>query len=364
MVAVDEFSRLIAGIYAAAVTPQGWELALRDIHRAMGGTFATLVTGDHAVWSILDSTLPDTARESYSAYYHRLDYGIDAVAQGDIGAIRTGSELIDKDTEFYSDWLQPNGIGDGLLVRLTGGCRPQCFVVGAPPRTAAFETPDRIALLSGLIGHLRQALEMQARLGALASDSLRLAGALEVVRHGLLIVAPECLVINLNSPAERILRAADGLTFHAARVAALNVRSDRELSHAVHDAIFGAHSEVRTGRSFACPRPSGKHPYVLHVIPAHRCGGDAPADPTALVIIVDPEDDPAPPGPMLRRLYDLTSAEAEIALRVLHGAEPKQIADEMSIALATVRTHLQHVFEKTGTHRQSELVRLLLLLGP
>jgi DNA-binding CsgD family transcriptional regulator len=180
-----------------------------------------------------------------------------------------------------------------------------------------------------------------------------------------LIVAPECLVINLNSPAERILRAADGLTFHAARVAALNVQSDRELSRAVHNAIFGAHSEVRTGRSFACPRPSGKHPYVLHVIPSHRCGGDAPLEgPTALVIIVDPEYDPAPAGAMLRRLYGLTSAEAEIALRVLHGAEPKQIADEMSITLATVRTHLQHVFEKTDTDRQSELVRLLLLLGP
>ena len=28
--------------------------------------------------------------------------------------------------------------------------------------------------------------------------------------------------------------------------------------------------------------------------------------------------------------------------------------------MATVKTHLQHVFDKTDTHRQAELVRLLL----
>ena len=37
MVTVEDFSRLVSGIYAAAVTPQHWEPAIRDIHRTMGG---------------------------------------------------------------------------------------------------------------------------------------------------------------------------------------------------------------------------------------------------------------------------------------------------------------------------------------
>jgi DNA-binding CsgD family transcriptional regulator len=32
------------------------------------------------------------------------------------------------------------------------------------------------------------------------------------------------------------------------------------------------------------------------------------------------------------------------------------------VTLSTARTHLQSVFEKTGTHRQAELVRLLIEL--
>ena len=44
MVTVDEFSRLVSGIYAAAAAPQRWERALRDIHRTMGGTGGALLT--------------------------------------------------------------------------------------------------------------------------------------------------------------------------------------------------------------------------------------------------------------------------------------------------------------------------------
>jgi DNA-binding CsgD family transcriptional regulator len=84
------------------------------------------------------------------------------------------------------------------------------------------------------------------------------------------------------------------------------------------------------------------------------------ASPTALVLIVDPEKEPEPELQALRRLYGLTSTEAEIALRVLDGAGLGPIAEELSVSLATVRTHLQHVFDKTHTHRQAELVRLLL----
>jgi hypothetical protein len=39
----------------------------------MGGTFSTLVTSDYTVWSILNSTLPHTARDSYEAYFEKTD---------------------------------------------------------------------------------------------------------------------------------------------------------------------------------------------------------------------------------------------------------------------------------------------------
>lgn len=56
----------------------------------------------------------------------------------------------------------------------------------------------------------------------------------------------------------------------------------------------------------------------------------------------------------------LAESAGEAALRVLDGTGLVPIAEELSISVSTVRTHLKHVFEKTDTHRQAELVRLLL----
>ena len=66
----------------------------------------------------------------------------------------------------------------------------------------------------------------------------------------------------------------------------------------------------------------------------------------------------------MRRLYGLTMTEADVAVRIARGADLQEISDELSVSIATVRKHLQHVFDKTDTHRQAELVRLLLTLRP
>jgi DNA-binding CsgD family transcriptional regulator len=60
----------------------------------------------------------------------------------------------------------------------------------------------------------------------------------------------------------------------------------------------------------------------------------------------------------------LTATEAEVALRISRGISLKQISDELSVSYETIRTHVQHVFDKTDTHRQGELVRLLLAHRP
>jgi DNA-binding CsgD family transcriptional regulator len=137
-------------------------------------------------------------------------------------------------------------------------------------------------------------------------------------------------------------------------------RTDGALSHIVHQAFSSGRSDVATGGCLAVPRPSGRRPYLVRVIPLAPEVSAGVVSPTALIVIVDPEKEPEPELQALRRLYGLTSTEAEIALRVLDGTGLGPIADELSVSLATVRTHLQHVFDKTDTHRQAELVRLLL----
>lgn len=172
-------------------------------------------------------------------------------------------------------------------------------------------------------------------------------------------------MIHLNSAAERILRADDGMHVRSGHIAATSTQADRKLCRALHAALVDADPEIRSGQSFTCERPSGTRPYVIHVLPLRHVGvNDASTNTTALVLIIDPEQEPETAAALLRWLYGLTNAESQVALRILRGADLKQISEELSVSLPTVRTHLQHVFDKTDTHRQAELVRLLLVLSP
>ncbi|WP_235624381.1 MULTISPECIES: helix-turn-helix transcriptional regulator [Mycolicibacterium] len=364
MFTVEGFSRLVAGIYAAAIAPQHWESTIRDIGRTIGGNGGALLSAEKSVWSIQNSILPAGAAASYAAYYHQLDAPMAAVEKGAVGTVRTGTELVIpiRQSEFYTDWLHPHELEDGLFIRLSRGSHPGCFLLHSSDRSEPFGTRERIRQFSGLVPHLQQALRAQGALENFAHEDADLHAALDSVDHGIVVVGPNAQVLNLNAEAEKALRGDDGLRITSGRLTAVNATTNRTLNRALHSALTGTSDNIRGGYSLTVQRPSDTRPFVLHILPLHR--HEEPDRRRALVVLVDPAHEPEPSTALLQRLYHLTRTEADIALRVAHGAEPKHIAEDLSISITTVRTHLHRVFDKTDTHRQVELVRLLLTLHP
>ena len=58
-------------------------------------------------------------------------------------------------------------------------------------------------------------------------------------------------------------------------------------------------------------------------------------------------------------LFDLTPAEAGLAGMLMIGRSVADAAGESSISVKSARTYLERIFQKTGTHRQSQLLALL-----
>jgi len=54
--------------------------------------------------------------------------------------------------------------------------------------------------------------------------------------------------------------------------------------------------------------------------------------------------------------YKLSSREAEVLVLLLEGYTNKEIGEKLFISYITVRTHVSHIFEKTGTSSRIELV--------
>ena len=65
---------------------------------------------------------------------------------------------------------------------------------------------------------------------------------------------------------------------------------------------------------------------------------------------------------LLRNLYRLTPTEARIADLIGQGKEIRDTALILGKTLEIARFHVKRVLAKTGTHRQAELVKLVLAL--
>jgi len=69
---------------------------------------------------------------------------------------------------------------------------------------------------------------------------------------------------------------------------------------------------------------------------------------------------PGPSAAILAKTFRLTPSEAKVACVIARGAPPDIAARELKISRETARNQLKSVFAKTGTHRQSELVAVLM----
>lgn len=363
MFAVDEFSQLIAGIYSAVLAPEQWNTSMAAIARAFDAHTASLVFSDNGSRLIKHAQMPLPAVQAYAAHYERLDHVLCAVEAGPVGAVRTGAELMwpYQHCEFQIDWARPNGLDDGLFVRLTNGPAVTSLAIASVKKSDRFDSPERLALIDCLSTHLQQALRMQGRLEDLDHRSGDLARASEAVSHGIVIVEGRRAVY-VNAAAERILCAGDGLRIDHGCIKAEARCAEAELERSIGRAAELDGCDI-WGGSFLCARASARRPYILHVLPIEPNPVAAQVG-RAMIIIVDPERQPEPPATLLRRLYGLTHSEAQVALLVLRGEGLAPIAEALSVSLNTVKTHLRHVFDKTGVHRQAELVRLLITLDP
>jgi len=84
----------------------------------------------------------------------------------------------------------------------------------------------------------------------------------------------------------------------------------------------------------------------------------------ALVVIARPRPGADHIARRMRRLHGLTHAEARVSAALTLGETVGQIAAAYGVRVSTVRAQIRSIFEKTGVHRQSDLVRLALTGAP
>jgi DNA-binding CsgD family transcriptional regulator len=62
---------------------------------------------------------------------------------------------------------------------------------------------------------------------------------------------------------------------------------------------------------------------------------------------------------VIRKTFKLTPSELRVLLAIVEVGGIPEVAASLGVADTTVRTHVTHLFAKTGTARQADLAKLV-----
>lgn len=233
--------------------------------------------------------------------------------------------------------------------------------LGDDPQVYQGCEPSVRRVMALLAPHFRTAKQVQMRLAEALPGRLALA-SLDRLAVAAFILSGGGAVYHLNASA-RTLLADDGCIrvansrFRLREPAALNTAFEAALRRATQN----------PPRSSLLPLPSGdKEVYEVTVSPLPGDEAALSACPVrlALVTIARPRPDAKRIVQRVRPLYGLTEAEARVMAALTLGATVDEITQAHGVRTSTVRAQVRSIFEKTGVHRQSDLVRLALTGAP
>ena len=160
-----------------------------------------------------------------------------------------------------------------------------------------------------------------------------------------------------------MLDEADGLLLANETLRAVYPAENRELQRLIKQAMSGptdgASPGVAEAISITRRAGRGKLGVVVRSVP-HAEWSEGNRRPAVALLIRDPERRNEVSRETVRRLFDLTPAEASLALALADGLTLDEAAERLKIRKNTARAHLRAIFAKIGVTRQPPLVRLLL----
>lgn len=373
--------QLVERIYDAALSPAQWAPALAEVVRYVGGSkglIFTPLTAPGAGGFAVSCAIPESMLAQWGTHY--VQHDVWAQAGIEKGAYTDGNVVLDTElvperqflqSVVYRELLQPVGIAR-LCCGVVFGDEDRslvptvCSVFRDLPEPA-FGAAER-ARLQLILPHLSRAFGVTYRLRDAEFRTATTLAALDRIRAGVVLLDGARQALHANAAARRCLEAGDGLSLGAAPRCALRA-DDPGAQAAIERALAacaspGALDVPHFSQAVHVPRRSGRRSYALQFAPLasgneFNPGGRAAR---AIVFVNDPDQSIALDAGMLRRLFRLTPAEVQLAERLVAGDTAGEVAARRGVSEATARTQLRSIFEKTGTRRQAELVKLLVSL--
>ena len=212
-----------------------------------------------------------------------------------------------------------------------------------------------------VVPHFQRAVAIGRLFDQQRSGEAALTETLDHVEAGVFLVNPKGRLVFCNAEGEAMLDEGSILCRRTDVLGAVVPEADRALRD-----IFAAaeKGDISVGtKGVAVPlSTSPTDRWFAHVLPltsGARQDTGSRLDATAAVFVRRGSlPDPSPLETLASR-YRLTASEVRVLDAALKVSSVKAMAEMLGISQATVKTHLHHLFRKTGARRQSDLVKLV-----
>lgn len=356
---------LIGQIYEAPGDAMAWDRLVARI--------ATTFGSEHGHYAVLDPAGPRivcdfvTSREAGSTYardYAARDLAVHRmVRRADRRAVTQFDLMADteiKDCPVHQEFLPKFDVAHRLWAKSgVGGGMTFISTALRSRRQGAF-SPQDYRLLELLHPHAERAMRLHLELMQARGHAGSLEAGLDSVVAGIVLLDGKGTVLFANRAARALLEARDGLAVERGHLAASSLSARPRLDKLIARAL-GRSGGPATGGGVGIPRAEGR-PLVVRALPLRTAIHVLTPGAAAVVLIQDPER-PAPVDGTWLAVLGLSPAESRLAAALAAGQSLEDYARAAGLRRETVRSTLKSAFAKTDTHRQAELVALVLRGG-
>jgi DNA-binding CsgD family transcriptional regulator len=360
---------LIGDIYDAALDPALWPDVIGKAVRFLPGMSGALFAKDTVskIGNVYyhDGGIDPHYRQIYFEEYIKLDPANAAHFFSEIDTPISITDILPYDefveSRFYKEWVRPQRMVDFVTSLLDRSATSAAmFGIFRHERDGLIDDEARRRMRL-IVPHVRRAVLIGKVIELKTAEAATLTDALDGITTSMILVDSQGRVVHANASGQTLLLEGDLLSVSGGRLAA----SDQPTNEALNDiftAAGGGDAALGTkGIALPLTARDGSR-YLAHILPltsgARRRAGVGFSASAAVFVRRAQLEAPAMPE-VIAKHYGLTPTELRVLLAVFESGGVADIAEALGISQATAKTHLRRLFDKTGTKRQADLVKLV-----
>lgn len=364
---VEQLSGLIGEIYDAALDPSLWNRLLPKTVDFVGGSGAGLFRKDvlsKSGMAYYGSGIDPYYTKIYFEKYVRYDPSsmghFFAAVEQPISTV----DLMAIDefyrSRFYLEWAKPQGLVDFISASLDKSPASIAMFGVFRNESQGMATPDTYRRMRLIVPHIRRSVLIGRFIDLKTGEAESFADVLDGLAVSIFLVGETGRIMHSNGAGLALVRKGDPLVNVNGYLATREQKLTEQFKQLFQACASGDVALGVQGISFPLEDRGGTR-MAAHILPltvGKRRNAHKSYQAVAAVFVREASIDPISPPELVAKAFNLTPTELRVFLAIVEVGGVPEVAHAIGIAESTVKTHLNRLFEKTGTSRQADLVKV------